>query len=608
MGVIHELSELVANKIAAGEVIERPASVIKELVENSIDASATRIEIQLEEGGKKLIRVTDDGVGMDEADVVMAFRPHATSKICSSDDLFFITTLGFRGEALASIGSVARVELVSRLRGTPSANAIEANGGRVSEPKAAGAPEGTTMEVRNLFFNTPARQKFLRTPKTELGHVMDVVTRIALPHEHIHFVVSNEGKPILNAPPATERRNRLAAFFGADLARDLLAVDGGEGPLRVEGFAAPPGQSRATSATQFLFLNRRYVRDRALSSAIREAYQGLLQPGRCPVLFLFLQSDPREVDFNVHPTKIEVRFRQARRVYIAVLQALRAALAAADLAPALRPADHVPASWDQARRAVMGSPAGSPQPFPTRREGQPAPPGLPFEGPPDHLEDARTIPRALRQEPLPDPFAAAGPSPFFQIHNAYVIEETPDGFRVTDQHALHERILYEELLRRSAEAGVESQRLLMPEVVHRSAREAAIAADILGPLRALGVQAEEFGDKTLAVHAIPRLLGAVDVSQLLHDLLAELAEGPPGDAAAPGDEARSPVELQRRRLIRALACKGAIKAGQRLRPSEIEALLARRAALGTEAETCPHGRPTSLLFSLADMERQLKRK
>jgi len=620
VGIIQELPELVVNKIAAGEVIERPASIIKELVENSIDAQATRIEIQLEEGGRKLVRVTDDGVGMDEADVVMAFRPHATSKLRTSQDLFFITTMGFRGEALASIGSVARVRLVSRLRGTASANEIEAAGGRLTEPKAAGAPEGTTLEVRDLFFNTPARQKFLRTPKTELGHVMDMVTRIALPHEQIHFIVTNDGKLILNAPPTPDRRGRLAAFFGRDIARDLLAVDGGEGPLRVEGFAAPPALSRATSATQFLFLNRRYVRDRALSSAIRESYQGLLAPGRYPVLFLFLQIDPREVDVNVHPTKIEVRFRQGRQVYVTVLAALRGALAKADLAPPLRPAAPVPTSWDQVRQAVMGGPRApaSPSPSSGRRDGtdgtngthgteggmknEPRVPGLPFAEAPDHLEDARTIPRTM-PPPSVDPFSMARPSArFLQIHHSYIIEETPTGFRVTDQHALHERVLYEELLRRSGEAGVEAQRLLLPEVVQLSAREAAVASAILEPLRALGVQAEEFGERTLAVHALPRLVGSLDAGQLIHDLLAELSEEE-GREAAP-----TTVERQRQRLARALACKAAVKAGDRLRPSEIEALLARRDALGTEAETCPHGRPTSLLFSLDDMERQFKRK
>ena len=593
MGVIQVLPELVANKIAAGEVIERPASIVKELAENSIDAGATRIDIQLEEGGRKLVRVTDNGCGMDPDDVAMCFRPHSTSKLRTSEDLFFITSLGFRGEALPSVGAVARVRLVSRPEGAPSAMEIEVAGGKAGEPKAAGAPRGTTVEVRNLFFNTPARQKFLRSPATELGHVMDVVTRIALPHEQIHFVVTNDGKPQLNAPPAAGRRERIAAFVGADLARDLLAASAGEGPLSVEGFAAPPADSRASTAMQFLFLNRRYVRDRALSSAIRQAYQGLLPPGRHPVLFLFLQIDPREVDFNVHPTKIEVRFRQGRRVFGCVLAALRSALGGANLAPLLRPSEPVPASWDEARRAAVGAPPRAQAP------------GLPFGEAPDHLEEARTRPRAVPAAPASDPFAAAAaPAPFLQVHNAYIVEETPDGFRVTDQHALHERVLYEELLQRSAGAGVEVQRLLMPEVVQLSPAEAAVAAEVLEPLRALGMEVEEFGEKTLAVQAVPRLLGDVDAGQLVHDLFAALLEeqGASGDAAS-----ASPAELQRRRLARALACKAAVKAGDRLRQSEIEALLARRGALGTKAETCPHGRPTSLLFPLADMERQFKR-
>ncbi|MFP4057779.1 MAG: DNA mismatch repair endonuclease MutL [Candidatus Brocadiia bacterium] len=583
MGSIQELPELVANKIAAGEVIERPASVVKELVENAIDASATRIDVALEEGGRKLIRVADDGAGMDAEDVAMCFRSHATSKLRTSQDLFFITSLGFRGEALPSVGAVAEVRLVSRPQGATSGTAIEVSGGKLGEPRPASSPPGTTVEVRNLFFNTPARQKFLRTPRTELGHCMDMATRIALPHEHIHVAVANDGKTLVNTPPSEDRRDRVAAFFGRDLARQLLPVEGGSGPVRVEGFAGPPALSRASTSAQFLFLNRRYVRDRALARAIRQAYEGLLMPGRHPVLFLFLQVDPREVDFNVHPTKVEVRFRQARRVYSQVLQAIRGALAKADLAPPLRPSGPVPASWQEVRRTApprMGPPSE----------------GLSFGAAPDHLDEARTVPRAA--PPVSQPFSGGAPPPFFQVHQSYIIEETAEGFRVTDQHALHERVLYEELIRRSGEAGVESQRLLMPEVVQLSAGEAAAASEVLDQLAALGVEVEAFGQDTLAVQAVPRLLGEVDVGQLLHDLLAELAE----------EGAKTSVERRRHQLACALACKAAIKAGQRLRPSEIEALLSRRDALGSKAETCPHGRPVALVFSREDLERQFHRK
>jgi len=592
VGNIQQLPELVANKIAAGEVIERPASIVKELVENAIDAGSTRIELQLEGGGIKLVRVTDNGCGMDADDVRMCFRPHATSKLRTSQDLFFITTLGFRGEALPSIASVAQVRVVSRQHGSPEGASIEVSGGTFEEPRPASAPEGTTIEVRNLFFNTPARQKFLRTPKTELGHVMDMITRIALPHEHIHFIVTNDGKTLVNAPASEDRRDRLAAFFGAELAKDLLAVDGGDGPIRVEGFCAPPARSRASTANQFLFLNRRYVRDRALTRAIREAYEGLLMPRRFPILFLFLQVDPREVDVNVHPTKIEVRFRQARRVYVSVLGALRAALAAADLAHPLEPAGPMPTSWEDVRRTVPRSYS------PGSGGGAPPAPGLPFAPPPDHLEDARTMPRPVPSGPPSELFGTPAAQPFFQVHDSYIIEEIPEGFRVTDQHALHERILYEELQRRSAEAGIESQRLLMPEVVELTAGEAALAAEVADQLGALGIEVEEFGENTLAVQAVPRLLGDVDVPELIHDLLTELAE----------NESATTLERKRHQLLSTIACKAAIKAGQRLRPSEIQALLSRRDTVGPATETCPHGRPTSLVFDLDTMERRFKRK
>ncbi|NQT54276.1 hypothetical protein HQ576_19620 [bacterium] len=451
---------------------------------------------------------------------------------------------------------------------------ITVDGGKIGEPKAAGAPEGTTVEVRQLFFNTPARKKFLRAAKTELGHIMEMVTRIALPHEHIHFVVIHNGKSLLNAPATADRRARIAAFFGQDMGRDLLPVDGGQGELRVEGFAAPPAHARRSTATQYLFLNRRFVRDRHLGRAIRDAYRDLLMPGRYPVLFLFMQIDPREADFNVHPTKIEVRFREGRRVFAMVFDALKAALDAADLAPPLRPADAVATSWSRVRHTVPPTPGLWSTP-PAAAPGAPEPPEAdPFAPPPSR-------------------------APFFQVHHGYLIEETPDGFRVTDQHALHERILYEELLARSEGAGVESQRLLMPEVVELSAQETALASTLLEPLKALGVVVEEFGDKTLAVQALPRILGEVDVPELIHDLLDELASD---------DTAPTTVDAQRHRLVRALACQAAAKITDRLREGEIAALLARRNALGPKAETCPHGRPTSLLFTLDSLERQFKRK
>jgi DNA mismatch repair protein MutL len=595
VGVIQELPELVANKIAAGEVIERPASVVKELVENALDAGARRIEVQLRDGGRKLIRVTDNGGGMAPDDVVMCFHPHATSKLRTSDDLFFVTTMGFRGEALPSIGAVAKVRLVSREQGTQEGAAIEVEGGSIGEPKPAAAPEGTTVEVRNLFFNTPARKKFLRTAKTELGHVMEAVTRMALPHEQVHFIVVHNGKSVLNAPATSDRRARLAAFFGQELCRDLLPVEGGTGELRVDGFAAPPAHARRSTSTQYIFLNRRYVRDRTLGRAIREAYQDLLMPGRYPVLFLFLQMDPREVDVNVHPTKIEVRFRQGRRVFVMVRDSLKAALDAADLAPPVRPDDRVATSWSRVRHTTPPPRQQGPELWRGPAGGGTGPSGAP-PGAAAPQAGAKSQPEAA----FADPFAPAEPqAPFFQVHQGYLIEETQGGFRVTDQHALHERVLYEELAARSEQAEVESQKLLMPEVVELSAQEAALAAELLEPLQGLGIQAEEFGENTLAVHALPRILGEVDVPQLVHDLLGELAEE---------DGGPNTVEEQRRRLLRAVACQAAAKVTERLSHGEIAALLARRDALGPKAETCPHGRPVSLVFPLDDLERQFKRK
>jgi len=585
LGVIRVLPQTVINKIAAGEVVERPASVIKELLENSLDAAATRIEVELEEGGRKLIRVTDNGQGMDAEDLALAFESHATSKLRDSADLSFITTLGFRGEALPSIGAVSQTRLVSRPHGAASGHEISVHGGKLSELKACGAAEGTVIEVRNLFFNMPARRKFLRSIPTETSHIVDMFTQIALARPDIHLVLKRGQHEIINTPPSEDGRDRLADLFTAELAEELLAVDGGQGPARVTGYVAPPHEARANRKLQKIFLNRRLVQDKGLARAVADAYAGLLPPGRFPPVFLFIQMDPREVDVNVSPTKLHVRFRNAQQVFVAVRQAVATALSSHDIQP------RVPLPGTEA--SPLSRPARSTETAPAPPSQAPA---LPLTWSDKRPSDQRPRPSdspAGRDSPPPTPSPVRH---FAQLHNAFIVAECSDGLEIIDQHALHERLLYEQIEKRLTQAPLESQRLLVPEVVPLSKRELDLLTPAIESAKALGIEIELFGERSVAVHALPSLLAAEDPARLVRDLLDELAEG--------SDPGR--VGELRERLMQMIACKAAVKAGQALTDEEIDSLLRRR-QLSRRPETCPHGRPTSLRLPMAKLAKYFKR-
>jgi len=576
MGVIRVLPQPVVNKIAAGEVIERPASVVKELLENSLDARASSITVEVEDGGKKLIRVADDGFGMAPDDLALAFGSHTTSKLKDDEDLSFIATLGFRGEALASVGSVSHARIVSRLQGATEGAEAEVRGGAPQPVRAKGAPEGTTVEVANLFYNVPARRKFLRATGTEYGHVVDCVSRIALANPAVGFKLIHNGRETLTLRAGSDRRRRLGELYGKDLADALLEVDSGEGPVHVVGFAAPPVYCRANAKMQFTYVNGRFVRDRSIAHAIGAAYEGLLVHGRHPVVFLFLQMDPREVDVNVHPTKIEVRFHQGQMVHKTVLNAVREALRGADLAPVFEPGARSETAVGPPRRerAAASPGAGGPLPF-----DRPSPRGAP---------------------PLPGPATGAPVAPregrCFQVHNAYIVEERADGIAIIDQHALHERVLFEGIRRRLGTAKLERQRLLVPAVVRLTRAEAALLLSEKEGLADVGLELSEFGGDSVAVNALPAVLGQADPAGVLHEIFAGL-EGEPRDA---------PVEARRLAIARMIACKAAVKAGDRLTESEMQSLLERGETLAG-ADTCPHGRPARIFLPYADLERQFKR-
>jgi DNA mismatch repair protein MutL len=670
MGIIRTLSPSVINQIAAGEVVERPASVVKELLENAIDAGATRVDVTVERGGKDLIRVADNGRGMAPEDLLLAFQPHATSKLAEAEDLFRIATLGFRGEALAAIAEVSKVRCQTRQADDPEGSEITIEAGRASEVRACGGPPGTVVEVRNLFFNTPVRRTFLKSDATEAGHVAEMFTRVALAHPTVHLTFRSGGKVVYNLPAVTGIKERVALFFGPELADALIWVESRVEPVHLWGYVAHPGQSRSNNKGQFLFVGGRYVRDRSLGHALSESYRGLLMVNRHPVAFLHLDLPPEEVDVNVHPTKVEVRFRDSQRIYSQLFSTIRNTFLGSDLHSRLQaPADGpAPAPTPQAAVATGLPPRPSPSPSfglsesapdrqmvaswfaggrpaatsgagPAQPDWAQAMPPRPSSGPGDVFDEfavseapapgtgavppSAPAPVPLSEEtprlPVPaggaeTPERATAPGPAsggaselapsswerplkaLQLHDSYLIAETSDGMMVIDQHALHERILYEELRGRVERGRVESQRLLVPEPVHLSADEAAQVLEHREILGQFGLEIEPFGGDTVLVVAAPAMLGGVPPDRLLRDLAEHLQSKP----LSPSRDALLAE------LLHMVACKAAVKAGQRLTPEEIAALLERR-HLVADVHHCPHGRPTALVFTKSELERQFGR-
>ncbi len=632
---IQRLPVHLVNKIAAGEVIERPASVVKELVENAIDAGATRIEIDIEDGGKKLIQVADNGRGMDREDAELAFAPHATSKLAGEDDLFNIATMGFRGEALASIASIAHARIRTRRPDNDEGWEIAASGEAVEPPMPTATAPGTTVTIRDLFFNTPARRKFLRTTNTEFGHVTEQLARLALPHPDIAFILRHNGRENLNLPPAEATLDRIADLFTPDLAESLLKLSPRTGPVGVAGYIGKPEAARSSTKWQYVFLNGRYIRDRLLGHALREAYRGLLAPGKSAPVFIFIEVPPADVDVNVHPTKIEVRFRDSNRVYGELMAALKETLNRTDLRPtadAGRP-DDLPAGdkrqaglkqalADFFKKTPPPQPALSfPEgPRPQQRDREPLPPQPrgPLVSPSHHSTDERTP--ASPSPPLGPPetheqpgdhepaqsasLSPATPRPLLQVASSYIVTETDDGLMIVDQHALHERILYNTFKHRLADGTLSSQHMLIPETFSVTPAEAALLETHADLLERLGIEVEPFGKSTWAVQRYPSILAerGVQMGPFLRELLDQLA-----DDAADGAEASEAIgERMLEAVLAMMACKAAIKAGDPLSPAEMADLLDRAAGI-EKATACPHGRPTTLRMSLRDLEKQFHR-
>ena len=595
---IAQLPELVKNQIAAGEVIERPASVVKELVENALDAGASRIQLDLEEGGVALIRIVDDGCGIPPAEIPLAFASHATSKLSDVADLEHIATLGFRGEALASIASVARCRMFSRVRGVPLGASVEIEGGRLGEIRESGGPEGTRIEVRDLFFNTPARRRFLKATATELGRCLDVVQRLALAQPGVGFVVTHDGRRAFEVEPAMDLRARVRRTFGAELADVLAPVEIHDGDTVLSGFVAPPRFARNDTTRQMWFLNGRPLRDKILSRVLKDAYRGFIVDGRQSVAFLSLSMDPAKVDVNVHPAKAEVRFRDERRMFGFLVASLRAAVSTIDMAtPGERMIDAAlrrDPSAPVARQSTLPAPAWQPRPEPREREL----PLLVRELAPNPAL-APAAPTASADLPVA-PAATLAPSvrgPLLQVGRTYILQATEDGFEIVDQHALHERLTLEDLKAELARGAVEVQRRLVPELVEVGGAAAELIEPHLEALARIGLLLARFGSGTIAVHGVPARFRRADPTALVHEVIAAVER----TGAAPGAEDLLEEILHR------TACRSSVMAGDELSELEMRSLLS-RAREESNSQTCAHGRPTRVRFTLADLEKAFYRR
>jgi DNA mismatch repair protein MutL len=594
MARIHQLPPSVITKIAAGEVIERPASVVKELLENSVDAGCTRIDLEIEQGGMEMIRVVDDGCGIEPDDLPIAFASHATSKLGTADDLFHIHTLGFRGEALASIGGVAQVTLQSRAAGTAAGAEICCHGGELSPLRAWNGAEGTRIEVRHLYFNTPVRRKFLRTSATEMGHITEAAMRQALAHPTTHLTLRHNGKLVHEVPATAGLLDRISLFFGPELREKLYVVEAEQAPVALRGFIADPSYERGNAKMQYLFVNRRCIRDRSLSHALQEAFRGLLMTGRFPVAFLFLEMPPDQVDVNVHPTKAEIRFRDAQAMHHLVFAALKDRLRRANLTPRLQ----VPSSLGGAQTlGDISSSAPLPEPPPWTLTAPPAPaPTLPLVSP--LSEDVLRSPfeRDPHAEAGVEQLLPSGSHKAIQLYDTYLVLETPAGMLVIDQHALHERILFEQLKERLRAGPLESQRLLIPEPVDLTAEQAARTLEQREALSELGLVIEEFGGGTVLLTSYPALFGQRSPQSILKSVVDHLVS----------KDHLPTREVLLNDLLSLMACHAAVRAGDHLTAEQIAALVAQR-ELADDTHHCPHGRPTALLFSRHDLERQFRR-
>lgn len=649
MSKIRVLADHVANQIAAGEVVERPASVAKELVENSIDAGATRIDIEIEAGGRRLLKVSDDGEGMVRDDAVLAFERHATSKISGSDDLAAIGTLGFRGEALASVASVAKVELVTSTEGANVGTKVVIEGGRMRDVKDAAHPRGTTISVRDLFFNVPARRKFLRSEATETFHLTNLVTHYALAHPEIAFTFTNNGREVVRATAAKDLRERAYQIFGGEFLDNLLEVNGGHSNVaRVTGFVSAPRDRRTSRDSQYLFVNRRFVRDRMIGRALSEGYRSILPHGVYPAALLFIETPLEEVDVNVHPAKTEVRFRRSAAVADGVRESVRGALAAAGYvreerevgAPSFENEAEsrsvAAASTVETPRATVYEPERprvSPEEQQSRMDfvslmssveealDEPEIVSITEEEKIETIDDVvikdyvesvtyeQTIPAREKPSPLPPLNSAekiarpvtpdelsANIRPLGQLEESFIIATDDEGLLLIDQHVAHERVLFDKYRALEAERRTESQQLLLPETFDLSPAQAAVFEQLAPELEVYGFELMRLSGRTVAIKATPADLPASEARNMLNELLETVDPEKKGSAR----------ETMRDEIAASLACHAAIKVNMSLTQEKMRWLIDRLLQTSSPT-TCPHGRPVILRLKMRDILKSFHR-
>ena len=652
MGRIHVLPEHVANKIAAGEVVERPASVVKELLENSLDAGSTRIKIQIEAGGKKLIQITDDGCGMLRDDALLAFERHATSKIKNAEDLLNISTLGFRGEALPSIASVCRLRLETRASDQDSGTIVEINGGSIVRVEEAGLPAGTSITIRDLFFNTPARKKFLKAESTELSHIASLVTHYALAHPEKHFELHSATNAVLVASPVAGRSERVYQVFGKDVLDQLISVaaelplariglpqpppwrreadeEGSTsrdpGSLRLHGFISKPEIQKLNRNSIYTFVNGRLIRDRLIQHALTDAYRNILPPTVFPVVLLFIEMPNAEVDVNVHPSKTEVRFRQQSVMHDFLRDSVRAALMKARPVPqfvteirahATASPSLTPGVWaapaDAGAYSTTFYGATAPESFvlqeprqPVIAERFPFSEGIPVEAnavpatrfPQQTFGGDRCAPPLEEFEPASDVAPdLSSLKPLGQLRESFILAVNHDGLWIVDQHVAHERVLFEKVLKQRSQQQVESQRLLMPIVIELTPAQQAVFTEISDELQKNGFEAEPFGARSIAVKIAPAGVQAGEIEHLLQELLDQFSR----------EEQVLNLEQVRGRIAASIACHAAIKVNMPLEHNKMEWLLSELAKTDCPM-SCPHGRPVVLRYSMKDIQKAFKR-
>ena len=592
-GKILVLPETLTHRIAAGEVVERPASIVKELLENALDAGATEIVVELERGGCQSIRVTDNGEGIAREEVPLAFARHATSKISAFEDIYRIRSFGFRGEALPSIASVSRVEMVTRQAASPVGTRIVVEGGQQKELADAGCPVGASVFVSRIFEPVPVRRKFLKAERTEQGACLDWVVRLALAHPSAKMQVFAAGRMILNLPGVSDPGERISLTLGRDLRGQLAAAAGERAGLRLEGFVSRPAFTKSASGQMYFFVNRRYVKDPLLSHATLTAYRRVIEARRYPAVVLYLDAPPGEVDVNAHPAKLEIRFRDPREVYALVVETVESAIGA---------------GLPQGGETGAEGGAGAGRAAYAARVEEALRRYRVSSGPEKLLFGSLSIP--LRQAP-PPPAAGEGPAapegpgetPRFselvylgQVAMSYLVFAGDDGMVLVDQHAAHERILFEKLRRPPGEREI-GQRLLIPEVVSLSPRDAAFLAETAPLLEEAGMEVEPFGGDSVVVRALPAFLPHGEARTLIGELLADCAE----------EERNLPLTEKRERIFTSLACRGAVRANRILTPREVSALCRDLDAI-PQAASCPHGRPLAVPVTLSDLERMFKRR